>query len=128
MSSFFLTHKSWSFVNVIFFFSLAGIPPFVGFLSKFVIVFSLITKIDLLIPLFFLIVSAIGVFYYIRILKIIFFEKSNSIKINLIVFSEDSSFDFLVISSLLFLILYLSLYPSIILNLSSFIYFNSFFS
>jgi NADH-quinone oxidoreductase subunit N len=128
MSSFFLINKSWSFVNIIYFFSLAGIPPFIGFLSKFVIVVSLINKTDLFIPLFFLITSAIGVFYYIRILKIIFFEKSNIIKINLIVFGEDSSFDFLIISFSLFLILYLSLYPSLLLNLSSFIYFNSFFA
>jgi len=129
LSSFFAFNKAWSFVNIIYFFSLAGIPPFIGFLSKFVIVVSLINKIDFFIPLVFLLVSAIGVFYYIRVLKIIFFEKSNNIKINLIVFNDNySSLENLIVSIFLFLILYFSFFPSFILNISSFIYFNSFFS
>ena len=56
---------------------MAGIPPCVGFLSKIYIYFSLIETFNYEIATFLAYVGAFGVFYYIKILKIAFFEQEN---------------------------------------------------
>jgi NADH-quinone oxidoreductase subunit N len=62
-------------------FSIAGIPPFAGFFSKFFILFSAITQTYYLTVLFIVIISSIACFYYIRLIKAFFFVKTS--KINL---------------------------------------------
>lgn len=58
-------------------FSLAGIPPFAGFLSKIYIYFTLIqgNKYEIAAIIFY--ISAFGVYYYIKIIKVIFYENVN---------------------------------------------------
>lgn len=59
------------------FFSFAGIPPFAGFLSKIYVYFTLIQggKYEIASIIFY--ISAFGVYYYIKILKVIFYENIN---------------------------------------------------
>jgi len=59
----------------VMFFSIAGIPPFAGFISKFYILDSLVSDMLISWATLLLIISAISVYYYIRILKVSFFEK-----------------------------------------------------
>lgn len=56
------------------FFSAAGIPPLGGFLSKFLIVLEVIHGQNYLLAILTLIITSISMFYYIRIIKINFFE------------------------------------------------------
>jgi NADH-quinone oxidoreductase subunit N len=68
----------FSFIATVVFFSLAGIPPVVGFLAKMNVVFELVNNDYLYASLLLLILSAVSVYYYIRTIKISFFEPSQS--------------------------------------------------
>jgi len=59
---------------IIIFFSVAGIPPFSGFLAKFLIVFGLVEANQLLGALLLVLISAVSVFYYLKVIKIVCFE------------------------------------------------------
>lgn len=59
-------------------FSLAGIPPFGGFFAKVFVFIALIAKSSYYIVIFSILTSVISAFYYLRIIKILFFEGSNS--------------------------------------------------
>jgi len=64
-----------AFLLLLVMFSLAGIPPLVGFMAKFMVIQGLINaglfKLALVAVLF----SLIGAFYYLRIVKLMYFDK-----------------------------------------------------
>jgi NADH-quinone oxidoreductase subunit N len=96
--------------------SIAGIPPLTGFFSKFFILLALIGSKNYLTGLVIVFFSSIACFYYIRIVKIIFFVKNakntmwttNKAKQN----TEFIIGFFLIIISCYFL------HPNLIINLS----------
>lgn len=94
--------------------SLIGLPPFIGFWSKWVILLSAIKAQLFLGVLFFILGSIISSFYYLRILKISFFEKTH---LNLKwLNNREQDFIFLwCISFLSVLLLYLSIDPNFLL-------------
>lgn len=61
---------SFSFIM----FSIAGIPPLVGFLAKLGVFLSILHVQYFIIALFSVICSVVSTFYYIRIIKILYFE------------------------------------------------------
>lgn len=67
-------NKIFSLSLVIIFFSIAGIPPLTGFLSKILIVYELVDSKNIYLGGLLMLVSSISVFYYIRIIKLIYFE------------------------------------------------------
>jgi NADH-quinone oxidoreductase subunit N len=63
----------------IFMFSLAGIPPTVGFYAKLAVLQALISTNDtfyLVLAIFAVVLSLIGAFYYLRIVKVMYFDKA----------------------------------------------------
>ena len=56
-------------------FSMAGVPPLAGFYAKFYIFFSAIESSIYILAFVGVITSVIGSFYYIRLIKIMYFEK-----------------------------------------------------
>jgi NADH-quinone oxidoreductase subunit N len=64
------------FTLVISFFSLAGVPPLAGFLSKFGIFFSAIASDFYFVVLFAVFMSVISTFYYLRVIKTMIFEQT----------------------------------------------------
>jgi len=56
---------------VIVLFSISGLPPFVGFFSKFFILLSSLTQQFTLSSFFIIFFSAIASFYYLRVIKIL---------------------------------------------------------
>jgi NADH-quinone oxidoreductase subunit N len=71
-------YKINGFISIIFIlniFSLAGIPPLAGFFSKFFIFYSGIKNGYFSLIFFAIIISIISSFYYLKIIKIIYFEK-----------------------------------------------------
>jgi len=68
----------YAFVMLILMFSMAGVPPTVGFFAKFWVLQAVI-NVDMtwlaLVAVFF---SVIGAFYYIRIIKLMYFDKSET--------------------------------------------------
>lgn len=70
----------WIILVIVIFFSIGGIPPFGGFISKLAILDGLVLEDELICSAALIILSSISVYYYIRILKIMFFEKSHALK------------------------------------------------
>lgn len=63
---------------MIILFSMAGIPPFVGFDAKLFVLGALVKGQHYYIALYALIMTVIGAFYYIRIIKLMYFDKPDN--------------------------------------------------
>jgi len=101
------------------FFSIAGMPPFSGFLAKIFILFELIESNQLIGSILIILISAISVFYYIRVIKVVFFE-SKEIHKNTEQFHTNFNIgffncDYLIIASLLFLLFFFFFKPTLLL-------------
>ena len=59
----------------LYMFSFAGIPPLAGFFAKYYVFISLINEGLIFLATFALIASVIGAFYYIRFVKVMFFDE-----------------------------------------------------
>ena len=70
------TSNSKSISMLVFFFSLAGIPPFAGFFAKFFILSASINDGFILLSIIAVLSSVIAAFYYLTIIKNMFFNKS----------------------------------------------------
>jgi len=102
-------HPILAFSFLIMLFSLAGIPPLAGFFAKFYIFMAVIEVKMFALAIIGLVTTVISAFYYLRIIKIIYFDRPTK--------PFDKSYDWglkasLVLSSLLTLIYFI--YPSIL--------------
>ena len=91
-------------------FSIAGIPPLVGFLAKMNILLSVIEISFYFIALLAILCSVVSTFYYIRIIKVLYFE-------NLLVgklYYPIKTGKILILSILIFLLIYLFVNPTIL--------------
>ncbi len=68
-------HPIVSFSLLILLFSLAGIPPMAGFFAKFYIFISVIEESMYFLAIIGLLSTVISAFYYLKIIKIIYFDK-----------------------------------------------------
>ena len=59
---------------VLFMLSMAGIPPTIGFYTKFAILESMVAADLLWLAVFAVLFSVVGAFYYLRIVKVILFD------------------------------------------------------
>ena len=97
---------------LIILFSLAGIPPLAGFFAKFYVFMSVIQSEMYFLAIIGLITSVISAFYYLRIIKIIYFDKPAK------QFDENNDFNIkipVIVSTLIILIYFI--YPSSLINL-----------
>ncbi len=127
ISNLFSINPNWAYSIAFIFFSMAGIPPLCGFFSKVFVLSSLIQINENFISVLFLTVSAISTFYYLRILKIVFFE-NKSIKTtnkSLVIFNSYLfNIEIFLIVFYLFLLLLFFFYPTDILMFSQYILLN----
>ena len=68
-------HPILSFCFLIILFSLAGIPPLAGFFAKFYIFTAVIEQSMFFLAIVGLLSTVIAAFYYLRIIKIMYFDK-----------------------------------------------------
>ena len=71
------SHPMFAFSFAVFLFSLAGIPPLAGFAGKFGIFFAAINAELYYLAIIGVIASVISAFYYLRIVKVIYFENGD---------------------------------------------------
>ena len=106
-------HPLVSLGLLIILFSLAGIPPLAGFFAKFYIFKAVIESEMYLLAIIGLLSSVISAFYYLRIIKIMYFDKENE------KFDSLSGLGMkLSLSSSTLIILFFFILPSYLLNLT----------
>jgi NADH:ubiquinone oxidoreductase subunit 2 (subunit N) len=66
-----------SIILFIFLFSAMGIPPMLGFFSKLFILLNVIELKMYFFAIFLIILNSIGVIYYLRFIKVMYFSTSN---------------------------------------------------
>lgn len=106
-----------AFVFLALLFSLAGIPPFAGFLSKVYVYCSLISEQKYEIAALVIYISSFGVYYYIKLLKIIFYENkalTYHAKEQSLFNSPNLDLDCLILAFTMFLLLFLCFYPNMV--------------
>ena len=99
-----------SFLVILF--SLAGIPPLAGFFAKFYIFLAVIQSKMYALAIVGLLTTVVSAFYYLRIIKIIYFDKSKK--------PFESTYNLglkiSVVASSIFVLLYF-IYPSILIDI-----------
>ncbi len=107
-------HPILSFCFLVILFSLAGIPPLAGFFAKFYIFTAVIEQSMFFLAIVGLLSTVIAAFYYLRIIKIIYFDTERE------VFDKDHSISLklsLFISTLV--IIFYFIYPSTLTEIIS---------
>ncbi|HEX6136221.1 MAG TPA: NADH-quinone oxidoreductase subunit NuoN [Casimicrobiaceae bacterium] len=64
----------WAFIMLLGMFSLAGLPPTLGFYAKFMVIESAINEGFVWLAVVAVLTSLIGAFYYLRIVKLMYFD------------------------------------------------------
>ena len=95
-------------------FSLAGIPPLAGFFAKFYIFVAVLDSKLYLLAVIGLVTTVISAFYYLRIVKIIYFDESKISFQNV----KNLPLKFVLLTSSLIILLYF-VYPSILIDMTS---------
>ena len=107
-------HPVISLSLLILLFSLAGIPPMAGFFAKFYLFMSVIEKSMYFLAIVGLISTVVSAFYYLKIIKIIYFDEPKEKYDNVNFIGVKIS---LTLSTLLILLYFV--YPSGLINLIS---------
>jgi NADH-quinone oxidoreductase subunit N len=106
------SHPIYAGILLLVMFSLAAIPPLVGFYAKFKILQALVSVGYIRSAIFAVIMSVIGAFYYLRVVKVMYFDDADS---EIIVANAGMvSRSVLVLNGLLLLIL--GILPSELMN------------
>lgn len=121
LKNFFIKNKYWSLIFFLIFFSLAGIPPLGGFMAKFLIFLELLKNFNFFSTFFLIVLSSLAVYYYIKIIKIIFFESTiQSSNILCIITNKFiSNNEYLIITISLLVIILICIFPNIFLLFSN---------
>lgn len=111
-------NKLLAFVMLIFFFSLAGIPPTGGFIAKFYIFMALINKGMIGLAVVAVLMSAVAAYYYIRIIMLMYMKEPEG-EIEL-VSSKEGGYKALlcVITIAVFVVLWLGINPEFVIDLA----------
>ncbi len=100
-----------AFMLLVIMLSYVGIPPFLGFHAKLLVIQSLVQANDIALSIFAVVMTVIGSYYYLRVVKVIYFDNY----IDSISFSSNHFFSVVLV---IFLI-YLGLFPSLINEIST---------
>ena len=96
--------------------SMAGIPPFVGFFGKFYVFIAAIENELYVLSILGVLASVISAYYYLRIIKIMYFDEKNNEEQLIFKISFQSK---VILSLSLFIIICFIFYPSLLINISA---------
>jgi NADH-quinone oxidoreductase subunit N len=105
-----------AYAMAIFFFSMAGIPPFAGFFGKLVIFKAAIDANLIYLAVFGVLTSVVGAYYYLKIIKVMFFDEAD-----LVLDQYKSKGSLLVISLCLIFVVFYIVSPEYLLNIIQFV-------
>ena len=129
IANFFELNPYWSFSLALVFFSMAGVPPLMGFISKYFVLSSLVSFDNINSSIFLILISCLSAFYYVRLIKIIFFEPKVDEFVRssaqTIFFDKSSLFIFYIFSILMSIIISTILYPNTLYMVCELIILNS---
>ncbi|MCO6515017.1 MAG: NADH-quinone oxidoreductase subunit NuoN [Snodgrassella sp.] len=69
----------YAFLMLLAMFSMAGIPPLMGFYAKLAVIKALLASGYLWVSVYAVVMSLIGAFYYLRVVKTMYFDTHNSV-------------------------------------------------
>jgi len=96
--------------------SMAGIPPFIGFFGKFYVFIAALNKGLVVLSILGVLASVISAYYYLRIIKVMYFDEINSnINYNLSI-SYKSKF---ILIFLILIMTFFVFYPSLLITFAS---------
>lgn len=120
LNGLFYDRRALAVCMIICFFSIAGIPPLVGFFGKYFVLYSALESGYYYISIVAILASVVSAAYYLRIVRVITVEASPEITTYGHVFSRTShtvtSLHSYVIATLTMMIVLFALYPSLLLN------------
>lgn len=119
LKGFALTNPFIAFFLSIFLFSMAGIPPLVGFYVKLLVLNNVVSVGLLWLAIFSVLMTVVGLFYYLRVVKVMYFDSAEDS--SCVYTITMSKFGVVLISLNSFIILLLGVYPYPVLWLCSFI-------
>jgi NADH-quinone oxidoreductase subunit N len=124
-NNFFNINTVWCVSILLAFFSIAGIPPLIGFLSKMLIIFQLIDVQQIFVASLLILISAVSVYYYIRLIKITYFESNKFLKTSSaqVVFF-DEGFEYILFAILLFSLIFFFFFPTQLLLICEYVSIN----
>ena len=95
---------------------MAGIPPFIGFFGKFYVFIAALNKGLVVLSILGVLASVISAYYYLRIIKVMYFDEINSnINYNLSI-SYKSKF---ILIFLILIMTFFVFYPSLLTSFAS---------
>lgn len=101
----------FAFIMLILMFSMAGVPPFLGFWAKLSVLKALVQSTGLIwLAITAVVFSIIGAYYYLRVIKMMYFDKAEDA--SALVASSDIK---VVLSANGLLVLGLGLFPGLLL-------------
>jgi NADH-quinone oxidoreductase subunit N len=68
-------HPWFAFIGLVMMFSLAGIPPTVGFAAKLGVLEALVDGENTFLAVIAVLASLVGAFYYLRVVKVMYFDE-----------------------------------------------------
>ncbi len=71
-------HPWYAFMMMLFLFSMAGVPPTVGFYAKLSVITAVVDANVIWLAVFGVVMSVIGAYYYLRAIKLMYFDKPES--------------------------------------------------
>lgn len=107
------SHPMFSLMLLVILLSMAGIPPFVGLYAKISVLQAVVAANHLYLAIAMVIFAVVGVYYYLRIIKVVFFDKP---KLELTISSSLTTN--LVLAANVLLILVLGAFPNYFINLA----------
>jgi NADH-quinone oxidoreductase subunit N len=106
-----------AFLTLITVFSMAGIPPFCGFVAKLLIITGLVDQGYYILCAYILITAIISIFYYLRLIKIIYFEQPTDKK------TINSTPSFILVFQVSCILIF-GIFPFIIIDVINYFLFN----
>lgn len=109
-------HPWLAFIMLLLMFSMAGVPPIVGFIAKLGVLSVLLSLNHVALAVFAIVFAIIGAYYYIRVVKVMYFDPP-AVGAQVVVCSR---FQWAVLTLNSLLVLALGVFPGVIFYISQF--------